>query len=569
MTIAQRLYGLIFAAVIGFISLLSVSIFQMNKVYSSANYGTVNIVPSLLALEQANNNFGLMNIRLWQYMALKDPDTKKSVLDEISTLDRKILDPMDLYEKKYISDDKDRDLLRTDRDGISAFLVMRAKVMALEIEGKSEQARDLVLSNRSLGSKVRADFEAHQNYNMQLSNQNEVDAAHTLNQARWQEILIAILVTIIIVVMGLMVKIRVTRSLNEAILIAQTVASGDLSTQINITAHDEFRALLQALKDMNDNLFKMVDQVTTSTASISTSSNEIAAGNMDLSSRTESQASSLEETAASMQQLTSTVRQNADNARQANQLAQTATDIAIRGGEVVAKVIGTMEEINDSSRRIVDIISVIDGIAFQTNILALNAAVEAARAGEQGRGFAVVASEVRNLAQRAAAAAKEIKELINTSVAKVETGNALVNDAGSTMREVVGSIQRVTDIMSEITAASSEQSSGISQVNDAVIQMDSVTQQNAALVEQAAAAAASMQDQAAKLSELISMFILTAGPSRTAAPAARVIQGNPKSVVKKLSYPTSAVHALKTKTTSAFGVKSSSASVTADDWEEF
>jgi methyl-accepting chemotaxis protein len=268
-----------------------------------------------------------------------------------------------------------------------------------------------------------------------------------------------------------------------------------------------------AMKAMRDNLVKIVAQVRTGTDTIATATAEIAAGNLDLSSRTEEQASSLEETAASMEELTSTVKQNASNSRQADQMAAVASDIAVRGGAVVAKVVSTMGDINESSRKIVDIISVIDGIAFQTNILALNAAVEAARAGEQGRGFAVVASEVRNLAQRSAAAAKEIKELIVNSVEKVENGSKLVEQAGSTMQEIVDSIKRVTGIMGEITAASFEQSQGIEQVNQAVTQMDDVTQQNAALVEEAAAASQSLQDQARALSEVVSVFKLDATPS--------------------------------------------------------
>ncbi|MBP0599653.1 MCP four helix bundle domain-containing protein [Herbaspirillum sp. LeCh32-8] len=300
----------------------------------------------------------------------------------------------------------------------------------------------------------------------------------------------------------------VSRPLQDAMHVAERVAEGDLTVDIKPSGRDETGRLMHSLKAMNDSLQRIVSQVRQGTDTISTASREIASGNLDLSQRTEEQASSLEETASAMEELTSTVKQNADNARQANQLANSASDVAVQGGSVVGQVVDTMGAINESSRKIVDIISVIDGIAFQTNILALNAAVEAARAGEQGRGFAVVASEVRSLAQRSASAAKEIKQLIDDSVAKVDTGSKLVEQAGATMTEVVSSVRRVTDIVGEITAASSEQSDGIEQVNIAITQMDEVTQQNAALVEQAAAAAGSLQSQAEKLAELVSVFKL-------------------------------------------------------------
>jgi len=311
--------------------------------------------------------------------------------------------------------------------------------------------------------------------------------------------------------------VGITRPLGHAVRIARTVADSDLSSDIEVLSSDETGQLLQALKDMNDSLAGVVGRVRSGTDLIATASNEIASGNMDLSSRTEQQASSLEETASSMEELTATVRQNADNARQANELAGAASSVAQRGGAVVAQVVDTMDAINASARKIVDIIAVIDGIAFQTNILALNAAVEAARAGEQGRGFAVVASEVRNLAQRSAAAAKEIKVLIGDSVDQVDAGSKLVAQAGSTMTEVVASVQRVTDIMGDISSASAEQSDGIEQVNHAVAEMDQVTQQNAALVEEAAAAAASLQDQAAALADVVRIFKL--GKGQQAVPA--------------------------------------------------
>ncbi|MFM9924744.1 methyl-accepting chemotaxis protein [Variovorax sp. H27-G14] len=310
----------------------------------------------------------------------------------------------------------------------------------------------------------------------------------------------------------------IVRPLGRAVTVAETVAAGDLSAHIVVESRDEAGQLMHALREMNASLAKVVGEVRMGTDTIATASNQIASGNQDLSSRTEEQASSLEQTAASMEELTSTVKQNADNARQANQLAVSASEVAVKGGSVVSQVVQTMGSINASSKKIVDIIGVIDGIAFQTNILALNAAVEAARAGEQGRGFAVVASEVRNLAQRSAAAAKEIKTLIGDSVEKVEAGSKQVAEAGRTMEEIVGSVKRVTDIMGEITAASQEQTSGIEQINQAISQMDQATQQNAALVEEASAAAQSMQEQAGNLSQVVGVFRLDGSRTGGAAP---------------------------------------------------
>ena len=309
----------------------------------------------------------------------------------------------------------------------------------------------------------------------------------------------------------------ITGPLSHAVAVARTVASRDLSSRIEVKTRDETGQLLQALKEMNDNLLATVTQVRQGADAIATASSEIASGNLDLSARTEQQAGSLEETASSVEELTSTVRQSADNARQANDLAAAASAVAGKGGMVVSQVVDTMASIDASSKKIADIIGVIDGIAFQTNILALNAAVEAARAGEQGRGFAVVATEVRNLAHRSASAAKEIRLLIGDSVAKVDEGARLVDQAGTTMEEIVGSVKRVAGIMSEIMAAAQEQTAGIEQINQAISQMDQVTQQNAALVEEAAAASDAMQDQAARLSQAAGVFRLDAAQAGSTA----------------------------------------------------
>ncbi|WP_198420623.1 methyl-accepting chemotaxis protein [Sulfuriferula nivalis] len=373
---------------------------------------------------------------------------------------------------------------------------------------------------------------------------------------------ILLVTTFLAVVIGVMVTIWLIRSivvpLRVAIGVAETVASGDLTSHIDVSSEDETGELMRALRKMNDSLVAIVGEVRMGTESIASASAQIASGNLDLSNRTEAQAGSLEETASAMEELTSTVKQNADNARQANQLAATASEVASRGGVVVAEVVSTMGEINDSARKIADIIGVIDGIAFQTNILALNAAVEAARAGEQGRGFAVVATEVRSLAQRSAAAAKEIKLLIDDSVDKVEQGNKQVAQAGTTMGEVVSSVQRVTDIMGEISAASREQSQGIEEINQAITQMDETTQQNAALVEEAAAAAKSLQDQASNLENVVDRFELGA-QRRSQQPRAAIkhIGGNqtkqPVRTISKVHKPAAKVVA----------------NASSEGWEEF
>jgi methyl-accepting chemotaxis protein len=366
---------------------------------------------------------------------------------------------------------------------------------------------------------------------------------------------------------GLLITRSITVPLSGAVEVAQKVAAGELTSEVTVEGKDETSELLQALQDMNSSLAKTVGDVRMGTELITTASQEIASGNADLSSRTESQASSLEETASSMEELTSTVKQNADNARQANQLAVSASSVAVKGGTVVAQVVDTMGSIKESSRKIVDIIGVIDGIAFQTNILALNAAVEAARAGEQGRGFAVVATEVRNLAQRSAGAAKEIKELIGDSVGKVDVGSKLVDEAGQTMDLIVTSIKQVADIMGEITAATQEQSNGIEEVNQAITQMDEMTQQNAALVEEAAAAAESMQEQAQKLAQAVSIFKLSHDDGRRRpAVAAPVVRAAPAAAPRAAVpvAPRAAVAAAKPA-----APKKLASAAAADEWEEF
>jgi methyl-accepting chemotaxis protein len=367
--------------------------------------------------------------------------------------------------------------------------------------------------------------------------------------------------------MGLVISRSIAGGVRQGAQMAQRMAEGDMTQDVQVEGSDEVAQLLQALKQMQTSLSNVVGTVRQGSEGVATASAEIAQGNNDLSARTEQQASALEETAASMEELSATVKQNADSARQANQLAMSASTVAVRGGEVVGQVVETMKGINDASKKISDIISVIDGIAFQTNILALNAAVEAARAGEQGRGFAVVASEVRSLAGRSADAAKEIKTLINTSVERVEQGTVLVDQAGATMTEVVGSIRRVTDLMGEISAASSEQAAGVAQVGEAVVQMDQATQQNAALVEEMAAAASSLKTQAQELVGTVSVFKLASGQGHLAHAPSAPMRSTPRPAPAPQSFkkagPKPAPKAL------ASAAHKPTAQASGSDWESF
>jgi methyl-accepting chemotaxis protein len=414
-------------------------------------------------------------------------------------------------EKKHLTD-----IATLDKQVEGAFLEAIGQALAFNSEGAAK-----VISNRIDPLNQQALIDINKLVELQQAASREVLERSVASDNRLMFILF--IIGAVALVIGIACAVVITRSitspLKTAVDVAKTVAAGILTSRVVVLGKDEISDLLQSLKDMNDSLVKTVSDVRTSTETITVASHEIASGNADLSSRTESQASSLEETASSMEELTSTVKQNADNARQANQLAVSASSVAGKGGTVVSQVVHTMGSIKESSRKIVDIIGVIDGIAFQTNILALNAAVEAARAGEQGRGFAVVAAEVRNLAQRSAGAAKEIKLLIGDSVEKVDLGSKLVDEAGQTMGLIVTSVKQVADIMGEITAATQEQSNGIEEINQAITQMDEMTQQNAALVEQAAAAAESMQEQAQKLLQAVSTFKLN--DSENVAPLMR------------------------------------------------
>ncbi|GAB3537972.1 methyl-accepting chemotaxis protein [Noviherbaspirillum agri] len=456
-------------------------------------------------------------IRMRNLLVIHDPDKVAHELAEIARIRKDVGGYIDDIGKRLYSP-KGQAMFREIQEARTQYRVQQDEFLRLIAEGKQEEAAVHLLDNLIHAQQVYfGKVKGLVDLVATIMEQSGADASAQYHSAATLMIGLAALAFALATALALWVTRSITRPLDQAVQVARTVAAGDLTSRIEVKSKDETGQLMHSLKDMNDSLVKIVAQVRGGTGSIAAASSEIAAGNLDLSSRTEEQASSLEETASSMEELTSTVRQNADNARQANQLAASASDVAAKGGAVVSQVVDTMGAINASSSKIVDIIGVIDGIAFQTNILALNAAVEAARAGEQGRGFAVVASEVRSLAQRSAAAAKEIKSLIDDSVHKVHVGTDLVNQAGATMQEIVDSVRRVTDIMAEIAAASAEQTAGIEQVNQAIAQMDEVTQQNASLVEEAAAAAESLNEQAGKLNEVVTLFKLDATAAIPAA----------------------------------------------------
>ena len=444
------------------------------------------------------------------YAAAKatDVESEKFCLDGIAAYTAEGV-PLQKQIEQTLSDPVGKSLFSEVMEKRRVYQVARAAAFKEKATGNLDEAKKFF--NEDMGPKIETYLESIQK--LHAFQKRVIDAAAKEVDQQYRSgrsIVIALASVALLSGIGfaLWISRSITRPIRKALNVAQLVAAGDLTSDIRVNSTDETGRLLQALKEMNERLAKIVGDVRTGTDTIAVASRQIASGNLDLSSRTEQQAGSLEETASSMEELTSTVKQNADNAQQANQLVRSASEIAVKGGALVSQVVDTMGSISDSSKKIVDIIGVIDAIAFQTNILALNAAVEAVRAGEQGRGFALVASEVRNLAQRSAAAAKEIKTLIGNSVEKVGIGSKLVDQTGTTMSEIVESVKRVTDIMSEIAMASREQISGIEQINQAIAQMDKATQQNASLVEEAAAAAESMRDQAGTLVQMVSVFKL-------------------------------------------------------------
>jgi len=506
MSFTKKLYCLIGFVVLGIVMLSGISALEIRKVHDAANYGNSNSMPSIEQLDIANSALLRMRIAVWQAIAADSPEQEQIAKQKVVELQKKVEDALDIYEKQYIEDAHDADLLKLDREALSAYYQQRDAVITLADNGDGVGARAKQLSIQPAILKADNALVEHRAYNVKLSTDNADLAESALSQATYLTLAIATVVAIVLAGSSIYLVRTLSNALSQAVRIAESVASGNLAVSIPPHGDDEAGRVLSAMSMMTTGLTKMVGQVQMSSSTISTAVSEIANGNMDLSSRTEQQASTLEETASSMEELASAVRQNDTHARHAKELAQDAATTAQDGMKIVHDVVTTMGEISVASNKVSEIISVIESITFQTNILALNAAVEAARAGDQGRGFAVVATEVRSLAQRSAAAAKDIKHLIEHSVSRVTAGNELATKAGDTMTKVVQSVEEVSVVISEISAASSEQTTGIEEVNDAIMQMDGVTQQNAALVEEAAAAAASMEEQAQLLADAVAVF---------------------------------------------------------------
>jgi len=540
MKVGTRLIsGFLSLAILG-AAVALVGIFNMSRMNDSADALYKRELLGVSYVKEANINLIYIGRAVRNMLLASDEKDRANAMSTIAESRARMKDYLDKARPLFYSESGKRLLGELDEH-------MRAYEMAVEEATKRAQA-DVLQESRAAVDYVFTTMAPKSNAiddrmtSLTLIKEKNAQDAAAASAALYQSSRALMLMLVLgSAIFGLALGVVLTRSLTRQLGgepayagdIARRIAAGDLTVAVELRQGDS-SSMLFAMKTMRDSLARIVGQVRSGTETIASASSQIASGNLDLSSRTEEQASSLEETASSMEELTSTVKQNADNARQANQLASSASEVAERGGVVVSQVVDTMASINDSSKRIVDIIGVIDSIAFQTNILALNAAVEAARAGEQGRGFAVVAAEVRTLAQRSAAAAKEIKQLIGDSVSKVDAGARLVDHAGATMTEIVDSVRRVTGIMGEIASASQEQNAGIEQINVAITQMDQVTQQNASLVEEAAAAAESMQDQAARLAQLVAVFKLdaqasgatvtpgaTQDPAPTRAPALR------------------------------------------------
>ncbi|BDT57957.1 hypothetical protein MasN3_14510 [Massilia varians] len=508
-------FGLLCVLLVGMIGISTTMLGRINA-------GTDEIVNNRMPkLETSGHLLGQVDaiaIALRNMMLNQERSDRSKQLEAIAAA-RKAIDHDMAELDKSLHMPQARALLEQMKQKMGGYMQGQEQLIKLVNDGLDEEARQYLAEEmRPRLAALKKDINEQSALQKSIAMDKAAEAQRTYDDTVRMMWALGALALALAASVGWWITRSITGPVQRALEVANTVAAGDLSSRIEVRTRDEAGLLLQALKTMNENLARTVGTVRSGTDAITVAASEVAAGSQDLSSRTEQQASSLEETASSMEELTSTVKQNADNARQANVLAEAASQVAQRGGAVIKQVVGTMSDIDASAGKISDIIGVIDGIAFQTNILALNAAVEAARAGEQGRGFAVVATEVRNLAQRSAAAAKEIKALINDSTGKVANGSKLVAEAGATMQEIVDSVRRVTDIMGEITSASQEQTAGIEQINGAVVEMDHVTQQNAALVEEAAAAAEAMKEQAAKLNAAMAVFRLGAGEQAAPEP---------------------------------------------------
>ena len=511
--ISTRLAGSFGILIVLMLALAAISLTLSSRQRAEQD-DVINVrIPITKALGVLEDGVNVQAIQLRNLALFTTEDITKSALSQIAASRTKVNDQFKLLDG-LIQSAKGKEQLALMQQRRTEFMTIADEYLAMITKGEKDQGVALLESRLrpaqlSYQSVIYAQVDYQSGYTQQAARRAQAAADSLVVY-----VLVAAAAAVLLAVFLAFAIIRsITKPLAQAVDVANRVATGDLSGQITVRSSDETGRLLSALQRMQQSLVTTVSSVRSNAEGVAAASSQIASGNNDLSARTEQQASALEQTAASMEELSSTVQQNADNARQANQLAVSASGVAVQGGEVVAEVVETMKGINASSNKIADIISVIDGIAFQTNILALNAAVEAARAGEQGRGFAVVAGEVRSLAGRSAEAAKEIKSLITASVERVSQGTALVDKAGVTMAEVVSSIRRVADIMGEISAASTEQSAGVSQVGEAVTQMDQVTQQNAALVEEMAAAAGALSSQAGELVQAVALFKLDANPA--------------------------------------------------------
>jgi methyl-accepting chemotaxis protein len=507
-TVAQQIGLIVTVAVLALVVILALSLVRVQHLGTTVDRLATEQVERLQLALRWRSNIAVNSTRVFSIVQSEGDDLQNYFKDMVAATTA----DTSKVQKRYTELENSPEGLRIQEELAKVrtpYLEVRDKALALKKEGDTAQAKSFALGTLAPAvDQYNAVADKMVNYQVKRSDEQAAEAADLIQSYRVTVLVAGVSALALLVVLSWVVVQRIRRSLGEVTAVAQRIGEGDLSQPVHAQGRGEVADMMRAMETMQTSLVRIVGDVRLSSDSIATGSSEIAMGNADLSQRTEEQASNLEQTAASMEQITSTVKNNSETAQRAAVLAGTASAAAVKGGEVVGQVVHTMQDISAASRKITDIIAVIDGIAFQTNILALNAAVEAARAGEQGRGFAVVATEVRSLAQRSANAAKEIKTLIGASVEKVENGTQLVTNAGKSMEDIVTQVKRVSDLIGEISSATGEQTIGISQVGEAVMQLDQVTQQNAALVEESAAAADSLKHQAAKLTEIVSVFRL-------------------------------------------------------------